>query len=120
LSPRLELRVDRERYAPGDTVTGTVAVLEGGRSRALEVLLQYNERTEDYAAVAVSVSSGPLQAGDLATGSAFAFRLALPPDALPNHRSDHGELYWELDAKSEERGADTHERRRIDVEPAAS
>jgi hypothetical protein len=117
VSPELDLRLDRERYAPGDTIRGTIHVLEGGQSRSVEALLNYNEKTEDYAAVATSVSSGPLQAGDLATGMSFEFELALPPDAFPNYRSEHGELYWELDIKSEELGPDTHERRRIDVAP---
>jgi hypothetical protein len=115
MSPQFELRLDRERCAPGDTISGTIHVLEGGRSRSLEVLLNYNEETEDYAAVATSVSSGPLQAGDLATGMSFEFELAFPPDAFPNYRSEHGELYLELEVKSEEFGLDTHARRRIEV-----
>lgn len=118
MSPELELRLDRERYAPGDSIRGTIHVLEGGRSRSVEALLNHNEKTEDYAAVATSVSSGPLQAGDLATGTSFEFELALPPDAFPNYRSEHCELYWELDIKSEELGPDTHRRRRIEVAPA--
>ena len=117
MSPRFQLQLDRERYKPGDTITGTILVLEGGGSRTLEVLLEYNEEAEDdYSAVATSVSSGALHAGDLATGMSFDFELALPPDAFPNYRSEHGELYWQLDVKSDEHGRDTHERRRIEVE----
>ena len=115
MSPELELRLDRERYEPGETIRGTVYVLEGGGSRSVEALLDYNEKTEDHASVATSISSGPLQAGDLATGMSFEFELALPPDAFPNYRSEHGELYWEVHIKSEELGPDSHERRRIDV-----
>jgi hypothetical protein len=117
MSPRFELQLDRARCAPGETITGTIRVLDGGSSRSLEVLLEYHERTEDYATVATGVSTGPLHAGDLATGTWFGFELALPPDALPNHRSEHGELYWELHVKSDEPGRDTHERRRIEVAP---
>jgi hypothetical protein len=117
MSPRLELILDRDRCAPGQTITGTVHVLEGGRSRSLEVLLEYHERTEDYATVATRVSTAPLHTGDLATEMSIGFELALPADAFPNYRAEHGELYWQLDAKSEEFGRDTHERRRIDVAP---
>jgi hypothetical protein len=115
MSPRFELQLDRERYAPGDAIRGTVLVVEGGASRSLEALLEYKEETDDYLEVATSISSGPLQSGDLATGSSFDFELRLPEDALPNCRSPHGELYWELDVKSDEPGRDSHESRRIEV-----
>jgi hypothetical protein len=119
MSPLLELQLDRERYALGETIRGTVQVLDGGSSRSLEVLLNYYEETEHFAEVAGSTSTGPLQTGDLTTGMSFDFELTLPPDALPNYRSEHGELYWEVDARSEKRGPDTHARRRIEVTAAA-
>ena len=116
MSARLQLELDRDRYTPGETITGRVLVLEGGDSQSLEVLLEYNETAEDdYSAVATSFSSGPLHTGGLATGMSFNFELALPPDALPNYQSRHGELYWQVDAKSAEAGRDTHELRRIEV-----
>ena len=118
MSPRFQLQLDRERYAPGETIKGTILILEGGGSRALEARLEYNEETADYSEVAVSIPSGTLHEGDLTEGASFQFELALPPDALPNYKSRHGELYWELDVKSDEAGRDTHERRRIEVEPA--
>lgn len=117
MSPRFQLQLDRERYTPGETIRGTILVLEGGGSRSLEALLLYNEETADYSAVATSVSSGPLHAGDLTSGMSFEFELPLPLDALPNCQSEHGELYWELDVKSDEPGRDTHERRRIELQP---
>jgi hypothetical protein len=117
VSSRFELQLERERYTPGDTVGGTILVLEGGRSRSVEVLLQYKEETEDYLEVATSVSIGPLHEGDLTTGTSFEFELALPPDALPNYQSEHGELYWDVNVKSDEFGSDTWERCRINVEP---
>jgi hypothetical protein len=118
VSPRFELELERERCAPGETITGTVHVLEGGASRSLRVRLEYHERTEDYATVATGLTSGPLHTGgDLIAGTAFRFELALPADALPNYRSEHGELYWELHVKSDEFGPDTHARRRVEVTP---
>jgi len=60
---------------------------------------------------AESVTSGALEAR-----ASFRFELALPPDGLPNFTSRHGRLYWRLDVKSDERGRDSHELRRIDVD----
>lgn len=120
MRPVLELWLDREHYALGDTVRGTIRVVAGGRSRSLEVMLNYNGKTDDYAEVATSVSGGPLTTADLTTGMSFGFALALPPDAFPNYRSEHGELFWEVDARSDELGIDTHERRRIEVATAPS
>lgn len=118
MSARFRLDLTRERYTPGDTIRGEVVVLEGGDSRSLEVLLEYIEEAEDdYSAVAASVSTGALHAGDLATGMSFNFELDLPEDAFPNYRSEHGELYWQLDVKSDQLAHETHERRRIEVEP---
>jgi hypothetical protein len=118
MSPRFQLELDQERYTPGDTIRGTILVLEGGSSRSLEALLEYHEKTDDYSHIAASIPSGPLHTDDLATGRAFQFELSLPPNAFPNYRSENGELYWELDIKSDEFGRDTHERHRIEVGPA--
>ena len=115
MSPSFELQLDRDSYRPGAGVAGTVVVVEGGRSRSLEVLLAYVEETDDYLEVATSISTGHLHEGDLDAGASFRFELALPPDALPNFTSRHGWLYWRLDVKSDEPGRDSHELRRIDV-----
>jgi hypothetical protein len=45
---------------------------------------------------------GPLHEDELTVGTSLEFELALPPDALPSYKSRHGELYWELDVKSDE------------------
>jgi hypothetical protein len=118
VSPRLQLQLDRERYAPGDTIKGTILVLEGGASRALEARLEYHEETADYSEVAVSIPSGSLHEGELTAGTSFVFELGIPADALPSYKSRHGELYWEVDVKSDESGRDTHERRRVELEPS--
>ncbi len=116
MSPRLELQVDREQYAPGETVTGKVAVAEGGRSRKVEVSLCYREKTEEeYEHTAVTLPGGELHTGDLLQGSSYPFAITLPEQALPSYTSAHGELYWELEARSDELGVDTRERRRIVV-----
>jgi hypothetical protein len=116
VSVRFRLQLERDRYKPGDAVRGTILVLEGGASRSLEALLEYIEETADYREVAISISSGQLHDRDLRTGTSFEFELALPRDALPNYASEHGELYWQVDAKADEFGRDTHERSRVEVE----
>ncbi|MBA2360395.1 MAG: hypothetical protein H0V79_05570 [Actinobacteria bacterium] len=106
---------------PGEVVRGTVVVVEGGSSRTLEVSLNYREQTgDDYEDTPVTRSGGPIHTGDLTTGASYQFEIPLPGDALPNFKSKHGELWWEVDARSDERGRDTHERQRIEVVSRAS
>jgi len=116
MSPSFDLQVDGDRRRTGESVSGTVVVREGGRSRSLEVRLEFVEETHPYLEVAISIASGHLHTGRLEPGMAFPFTLAVPPDALPSVRSAHGELYWRLDARSDEMGADSHELRRIVVD----
>jgi hypothetical protein len=113
---KLEVQLDRERYSPGDTVSGTVLVLEGGASRKLEVSLEFREEAEDgYEDTPLRVPGGELHASDLAMGASYQFAIALPADALPNLKTEHGKLWWEVDARSDERGRDTHERKTFAV-----
>jgi hypothetical protein len=114
VSPAFTVQLERDRFAPGERVAGTVLVTEGGGSRTLDVTLAFHEKSPDYEETPVSVTQA-LQTGDLQAGQSLAFALDLPEDALPGHRSEHGELYWELDVKSDEMGPDTHVRRRIEV-----
>jgi hypothetical protein len=115
VSPRLDVQLDRDTYAPADLVRGSVLVLEGGSARSLEVFLRYCEKTADYEHDVVTLRSGELNSGELVTGASHAFAITLPPDALPAYASKHAELFWELDAKSDALGRDTHERVRLDV-----
>jgi hypothetical protein len=114
VSPAFDVQLERDRFAPGERVAGTVLVTEGGGSRTLDVTLAFHEKSPDYEETPVSVTQA-LQTGDVQTGQSLAFALELPEDALPGHRSEHGELFWELDVKSDEMGPDTHVRRRIEV-----
>ena len=116
MSPALELQLGRESFAPGERVAGSVLVTEGGGSRALEVVLAFHEKSPDYEEIPFSRSEA-LHTGDVQTGQSLAFSLELPADARPGYRSEHGELYWEIDVKSDEIGPDTHLRRRIEVVP---
>ena len=116
MSPSFDLQLDSGQYKPGDSVAGTVLVRESGRSRSLEVLLDYVEETDDYLEVAISIPSGHLHEGNLEAGASFRFEVVLPTEALPNYNSRHGQLYWRVDVKSDERGRDSHERRRIAVD----
>ena len=116
MSPRFTVQLEGGPYRPGDVVEGRVQVLEGGGSRALEVFLRYVERSPDYTDVPISIESGPLHTGDLREGSSYRFQLRLPDSSLPNYRSEHGFLCWEIDVRSDEKlQPDTHERVQIDV-----
>jgi len=114
VSPAFELQLERESFAPGERVAGSVLVTEGGGSRALEVVLAFHEKSPHYEETAVSQSE-TLHTGDIQTGETLAFALELPGTAFPAYRSEHGELYWEIDVKSDEMGRDTHLRRRIEI-----
>ncbi|MGI8686065.1 MAG: hypothetical protein ACR2MO_13420 [Acidimicrobiales bacterium] len=119
MSPRLQLQLEIENdiVHAGDTVRGTILVVEGGRSRTLTASLEFHERTEDAGRVARSAASERLHDGDLLAGMSFSFALRLPDDALPNFRSEHGSLTWELHAHSDELGPDTHEHAEVPVSP---
>jgi hypothetical protein len=118
MSPRFRIDLDREDYGLGDTVKGKVVAVEGGNSRSLDVRLDYREQTKDYNEVGATVEHPTLNEGPIAEGALFDFALTLPVGGYPNYKSEHGELWWELDVKSDEPGRDTHERRRIDVTAA--
>ncbi len=115
MSPRLALELDRHEFAAGDEVAGTVVVLEGGRSRRLEVFLLFRESTRDFDHDAIRIGSGALAEGALEEGRSYRFAVALPPDALPSLSSANGELFWEVDARSDQLGPDAHARERITV-----
>ena len=116
MSPELQLQLhDAHPYTAGETIKGNVLVVEGGRSRSLKVELRYNEETKDYSNVPTTISSPPLHEGDLTKATSFEFEIALPEDAFPSYRTNHSELYWEVDAMSDELGRDTHDSCRIEV-----
>jgi hypothetical protein len=115
VSPRLALQLDRTAYAPGEEVTGTVVVAEGGRSRNLEVFLLFREKTADFEYDALRIGGGPLAEGDLEAGRSHRFAIRLPPDAPPAVATPHAELFWEVDARSDQLGPDAHARERISL-----
>jgi len=117
---RLTLELDHARVAPGEQVTGTVAAPGGGSSRTVTVALRFCEQGGSFSAVAMSIPGGVLHQGELPAGWSARFAIAVPPDAPPGLRTPHGELWWEVEAVSDERGRDAVERRRVDVvAPAA-
>ena len=115
MSPRLDLVLDSVVFQPGEWVRGHVAILEGGKSRDLSVRLRLRERTADYSATVNEISSSDLHAGELTAGRSHEFAIQIPTDALPTYSSAHGQLYWEVEARSDEFGIDTKESRVIDV-----
>lgn len=113
---KLEIRLDSDRVAAGEKISGQINVLEGGRSRSLTLMVSFRERSPGYEAAPFS-ESGVLREGDLRAGEAIDFHYRMPEWASPGVKGKHGELYWELEAKSDEPGVDTHVRRRIEIVP---
>lgn len=113
MSAELELHVENRTFVPGDTIEATVRVLEGGDSRTLEAWLEYYEETEDLEGVGTRISIGTLHEGDLVTGMTFPLALTLPTDALPNYRSENGELYWRIHVRIDRLGRDLHQTERL-------
>lgn len=111
---KLALELDADQVAAGEAVTGRVLVLEGGRSRSVTLTLSFRERSPAYLETSSSTSA-VIHEGDLATGRALEFRLALPADAFPSVKGRHGELFWEVEAVSDEPGLDTRVSRRLEV-----
>jgi hypothetical protein len=118
LSPKLELTLERDEWAPGERVRGRVLAVEGGRSRELGAQLCFCEASNGYETVAHSVPArAPLHTGDLEDGSSFPLELALPADAPPAWSGPGGRLYWEVRVRSDEFGVDTKASREITVVP---
>ncbi len=117
MSPKLDIQLDRQGYAPGDRVSGTVSVVEGGRSRSLDVHVEYREKTSDYIDAQLKSSPALVHQGDLETGSSHAFTVELPSEAPPAFISQHGVMGWVVVARSDEFGPDTVEAKQIDVQP---
>jgi hypothetical protein len=114
---KLELELDYGHVTPGEQLTGRVVVLEGGASRTLTLTVRFCERSRQLESTAFSTST-VLHHGDLATGQTMEFGCELPKDALPSVKGKVGELFWELEASSDEPGPDTQIRRRFEVAAA--
>jgi hypothetical protein len=110
----LALELDAEQVSPGDEVRGRVLVHEGGRSRSLTLTLSFRERSPSYLETPFS-HGAVIHEGDLATGQAVEFRFTLNADSPPSVKGKHGELFWELEAVSDEPGLDTRVSRVLEV-----
>ena len=111
MSPALSIDVDEPAagaFKPGDWVRGRVNVVEGGKSRAVHVEVRFRERTSDYSATPATYGQTQLNQGELAAGASFPFAIQLPPDCMPSFASSNAALYYEVHARSDERGLDTH------------
>lgn len=110
----LEIRLDRERYAPGDTVRGTILVAEDAAAESLEISLNFHERATQYESVTDTIPGDPVEIGPPAQG-ARPFEAALPEDAPPNYTSAHGALWWSIDARAAAPGREVLATRRFEV-----
>lgn len=115
---RVKIETERgygRKFAPGDPVTGTVTVLDGGDANELSVRLVYREASPDYSGEVFEAGAAVLHRGELAKDAAFEFVFTLPADALPNFKSAHGALAWVLEAKVDRQGKDVLEREAVKV-----
>ena len=118
MSPALSIQVDKPpegSFKPGDWVRGRVNVTEGGNSRALHVEVRFRERTSDYSATPAVYGQTELNQGELTAGASFPFAIQLPPDCYPSFQSGNAMLFYEVHARSDERGLDTHADARFEV-----
>ena len=111
---KLALELDRAAVASGEAVTGRVRVLQGGASRSLTLTVTFCERSPGFFSIAFG-DSGVIHEEDLVTGSAVEFRFELPASAPPSARGRHGELFWQLEVVSDERGLDTRAAQTFEV-----
>jgi hypothetical protein len=111
---KLELKLDSEGVRPGGSIRGRVLAIESCDSRSLTLTITQYEKTRDYV-VAAGSSSTVLHEGDVVAGQAYDFDFTLANDAAPSTKTKNGELYWELEVKSDESGLDTHLTRRFTV-----
>jgi hypothetical protein len=115
VSPALNIEVDQDTFKPGDWVRGRINVTEGGNSRALQVEVRFRERTNDYSATAATYGQTQLHEGELSAGASFPFAIQLPPDCFPSLQTSNAMLFYEVRARSDERGLDTHADARFEV-----
>lgn len=113
----LGMWLERQRYAPGETVRGYVDVRDHIDGRRLTAALHYAEETNDYRGAQWVPATQDLHIGPVGQGSRFDFQLTLPPDALPAFRAKSSAVWWEVVASVDKRGFDKHVRLRIDVVP---
>ena len=112
---KLTIALDSEVVASGEKLSGLVNVEEGGECRSLTLTVRFCESSPAFMAAPFSRSS-VIHEGNLATGQAVTFEYDVPEWALPGVKSEHAELYWEIEAVSDEPGLDTHVQRRFEVD----
>lgn len=113
---KLSIVLDSEVVARGEKLSGLVNVEEGGESRSLTLTVRFCEQSPAYMAAPFS-RSGVIHEGNLAAGEVVTFEYDVPEWAQPGVKSEHAELYWEVEAVSDQPGLDTHVRRRFEVAP---
>lgn len=110
---KLEIRLEREWYAPGETIRGSVVPTERRASEEIEVWAGFHERGTEYQVVPVTIPGERIEDGGDAGVQRFV--IALPRDALPSYTSRHGALWWEVAASVGDPAANDVATRRIHV-----
>jgi hypothetical protein len=110
----LMVQLERQSWAPGESVRGWARVLAPFDCRKLEAALEFREWSEDYNEVSTRLAV-PLHSGPAQPGQWWYFELPVPPDAPAGFRSPHGGVYWQVDLKADQPGFDIHASQAIDV-----
>jgi hypothetical protein len=111
---KLEIALDSEVVTPGGTLKGLVEVLEGGEARSLTLTVSFCESSPSYMAVPFS-RGGVIQEGELTAGQTVTFAYDLPDWAPPGVKSEHAELYWQVEAVADRPGLDARASRRFQI-----
>ena len=114
----LRVEVEGSDHRLGGSVRGRVVVRMGGESRGLKVTLAFCERSPDYTN-ALAGATQRLHEGDLVDGAVFEFDLATHAEGKPSFRSAHGELFWQVQATSDEIGRNEHAQVEVPMAPRA-
>ncbi len=80
----LAIRFDREAYAPGDRVQGTITATRPVKAVDVNVELAYCEVSSQFVEHTPFDSATKLHSGTIEPGTEIRFSVQLPRDALPN------------------------------------
>ncbi len=114
----LELRLEGERFIPGEVVRG--AVIAADEAAEVTVAARFHERGAGCDVVAAEVVAPALRREPIPDGVAHRFAIELPLDALPSCPSPHGGLAWTVDAEAAALGPAAAVSRPIEVAVAGA
>jgi hypothetical protein len=113
--PKVTVTIDRTEFAPGDTVSGRVDIVEEGHLRELDIALVCHDSTSDYQGVSFTTARSRLAEGALAPPESYPFSISIPADAPISYSADGAKIWWLVDARCDVLGTDEHVTAQIEV-----